>query len=131
MTLTLEREPATGGAIFGRLAIDGVFQCWTLEGTATVFPAGRYRVVITPSLRFKMLLPLLENVPGRMGVRLHAGNSAADTSGCVLLGQRRGTLDGQPAVLESRAALAAFQPRLAAALRIGPVLIDVTSATGA
>lgn len=125
MTLTLQREPAHDGAIFGVLSIDGARFCDTLEGAGTVFSPKRYRVVITPSLRFKTLLPLLENVPWRTGIRVHSGNTIADTDGCVLVGQRRGTLHGQPAVLDSRAALAAFQLRLADALRVGPVWIDV------
>ena len=52
----------------------------------TAIPAGRYEVVITYSNRFKKHLPLLLNVPGYSGIRIHPGNSAADTAGCLLPG---------------------------------------------
>lgn len=52
----------------------------------TAIPAGKYEVVITYSDRFKKYLPLLLNVPGYEGIRIHPGNSAADTHGCLLPG---------------------------------------------
>ena len=52
----------------------------------TAIPAGKYEVVITYSNRFKKYLPLLLNVPGYEGIRIHPGNSAADTHGCLLPG---------------------------------------------
>ena len=52
----------------------------------TAIPAGRYEVVITYSNRFKKHLPLLLNVPGYSGIRIHPGNSAVDTAGCLLPG---------------------------------------------
>ncbi len=53
----------------------------------TAIPEGRYPVVVTKSPRFKQWLPLLVNVPQFSGIRIHAGNSAKDTQGCILLGQ--------------------------------------------
>lgn len=53
----------------------------------TAIPYGRYRVSITMSNRFKKMLPLVHDVPGFTGVRLHGGNTAEDTSGCILLGE--------------------------------------------
>lgn len=52
----------------------------------TAIPAGRYEVVITYSNRFKKHLPLLLNVPGYSGIRIHPGNSSTDTAGCLLPG---------------------------------------------
>jgi hypothetical protein len=52
----------------------------------TAIPAGRYEVVITYSNRFRKYLPLLLNVPGYSGIRIHPGNSAVDTHGCLLPG---------------------------------------------
>ena len=52
----------------------------------TAIPAGKYEVVITYSNRFKKYLPLLLNVPGYEGIRIHGGNSAVDTHGCLLPG---------------------------------------------
>ena len=65
-------------------------------------PEGRYAVVITWSPKFKQWLPLLLGGPdfNRLfkGIRIHAGNTAEDTLGCILVG--RNQIVGH--VLESR-----------------------------
>lgn len=79
----------------GKLYIDGAYFCDTMEDTVrtgekiagkTAIPAGTYKVKMTWSPRFKRYLPEILNVPNFSGVRIHAGNSALDTEGCVLLG---------------------------------------------
>lgn len=88
----------------------------------SAIPAGRYRVALTWSNRLQRVLPLLLDVPGFTGVRIHAGNTAADTAGCLLVGQLREAA----AVLDSRAALAALLPKLeAAAGRQEPIWIEI------
>ena len=56
-------------------------------------PEGRYAVVITWSPRFKMYLPLLvgDQVFNGLfsGIRIHAGNTAKDTRGCILVGRNQ------------------------------------------
>ena len=52
----------------------------------TAIPTGRYRILITRSRRFGRWLPLLLNVKGFEGIRIHAGNKPEDTKGCILLG---------------------------------------------
>lgn len=94
----------------GRLFVDGVYECDTLEDTIrpdgmkiagqTAIPPGKYPVRITYSPRFKKDLPLLDNVPNFTGVRIHTGNTAKDTEGCILVGYNR--VKGR--VVDSRAA---------------------------
>lgn len=64
-------------------------QDWKVKGE-TAIPYGRYRVVISPSNRFKRLMPELLFVQGFTGIRIHAGNIDADTEGCLLLGTSMG-----------------------------------------
>ena len=52
-------------------------------------PTGRYRILITRSRRFGRWLPLLLNVKGFEGIRIHAGNKPEYTRGCILLGFNR------------------------------------------
>ena len=83
----------------GRLSIDGAYFCDTLEDRVrdlsheakvsgqTAVPAGVYTVTLTQSPRFGRVLPELHNVPHFTAIRIHAGNSAADTMGCILVGE--------------------------------------------
>lgn len=100
----------------GKLYIDGHYLCDTLEDTVrngvkiagkTAIPAGTYKVKKTMSPRFKKVLPEILNVPGFTGVRIHSGNTAADTDGCLLLGLNK--KKGQ--VLESQTTMAFFMAR--------------------
>lgn len=64
----------------------------------TCIPYGTYNITITYSPRFKKNLPLLNNVKGFEGIRVHAGNIPQDTEGCLLLGFNK--VKGQ--VIDSR-----------------------------
>lgn len=94
MLLTLVRIKQTKHAVMGVLLVDGKRMCDTMEPplvpNAThpkgAIPMGYYKVSLTRSPRFGRVLPLLHMVPGFEGVRIHAGNSPKDTSGCVLVG---------------------------------------------
>ena len=80
------------------------------DGTA--IPTGTYRILITKSPRFGKWLPLLLVVPGFSGIRIHAGNSRADTAGCILPGTN--CYPGH--VLSSSVALRDIMSRMTAAL---------------
>lgn len=58
---------------------------WKIPGQ-TAIPSGVYRVVFSHSPKFNRELPELLDVPGFSGIRIHPGNSGADTEGCVLPG---------------------------------------------
>ena len=110
MNLTLTRQHTTAGWTLGEIQVygasgipDGSGGIWTCEDRdrgleldlarkvrgQTAIPIGSYRVAVTESARFKRKLPLLLNVPGFRGIRIHAGNDASDTDGCILVGSSR------------------------------------------
>jgi hypothetical protein len=62
------------------------------EQDKTAIPKGVYDVRITFSNRFQSKLPLLLDVPGFTGIRIHTGNSSKNTEGCLLVGM---TWDGK------------------------------------
>jgi hypothetical protein len=104
MKLTLQRRTSVGGATIGKLYIDGVYACCTLEDEvreiegvpvsewkikgATAIPSGKYRVTLDQSSRFGPDTLTINDVPGFQYIRMHAGNTAADTEGCPLLGMQ-------------------------------------------
>lgn len=85
----------------------------------TAIPAGRYRVDITFSNRFKRELPILLNVPGFSGIRIHPGNRHVDTEGCLLPGKSYWKEDNEYVVGTSRTASADLQFKIANALKRG------------
>jgi len=133
MKLTLERNPSGVTCTLGSLFIDDVFECFTLEDVVrevpgmpveswkikgqTAIPAGTYRTQITLSNRFKKRLPILAGVAGFEGVRIHSGNTDADTEGCVLVG--RNIAAGVEAITESRLALQSLMEKMDAAIERG------------
>ena len=72
-------------SIQGELYVNGVFFCHTIERLSTSIPRGRFPLVVSYSPRFHRLLPLL-TVKGRSGIRIHSGNTSADSRGCILVG---------------------------------------------
>lgn len=138
MILTLQREAPDASRMFGKLTAADEhstqrFACDTLEDIPrpvkipgkTAIAAGRYEVIINYSNRFKRQMPLLLRVPNFEGVRIHAGNTEADTDGCILVGQDR----GGNALTYSRAAYNALFSLLLAATKAGKVWIDIKEAT--
>jgi len=114
MELILERIAKRKAYTIGRLSIrqqvddeylagyEDRYFCDTLEPTwrdykngaykvkgRSAIPEGRYAVVISYSPKFGAWLPILLGVPKFKGIRIHAGNTAKDTEGCILVGQNR------------------------------------------
>jgi hypothetical protein len=87
---------------------------WKVPGQ-TAIPTGRYRVVLTMSNRFGKILPEVLNVPGFSGIRIHPGNTAADTEGCLLPGLTR----ANDFVGNSRAAFEIVNKKISAAIASG------------
>lgn len=106
--LLLKRIARKSSYTIGKLFIDGVYFCDTLEDTdrldegmsldeikklkqpgQTAIPEGTYKVIVNVSPKFKRLLPRLQNVPGFEGVLIHRGNTAKDTAGCILVGENK------------------------------------------
>ena len=59
--------------------------CETLENADYLIPALIYSVQVTQSPRFKRLLPILQQVPGRTGIRVHRGTKPEHSKGCILV----------------------------------------------
>lgn len=131
MNIQVERLWFTDKSTIGTLSINGANECFTLEDQVreipgepvenwkvpgqTAIPKGTYNVVMTFSNRFQRTLPLLEDVPGFDGIRIHSGNTDKDTEGCILVGRYK----TQDAIQESRIALGALLQSIERALKDG------------
>lgn len=107
MKLKLVRKYRKETYTIGKLYVDGVYFCDTIEdkdrglddamGLAeimvkkrygeTAIPYGTYKVEITYSPKYKRLMPEVKNVKGFSGIRIHSGNTAKDTLGCLIIGR--------------------------------------------
>jgi hypothetical protein len=108
MTISIIRKPSANGCTLSTWYVDGKYQCVGIEDVVrgqgkpkvhgqTAIPVGTYQVRNTMSTRFKRVLPQLFDVHGKTtlfgsrpigecGVRIHPGNYATDTEGCLLPG---------------------------------------------
>lgn len=122
MIITLRRIAMKDTYTIGKLYIDGVYFCDTVEDKdrglddsmeesvikerkvygETAIPLGTYKVEITYSPKFKKNLPLLYNVKGFEGIRIHSGNTAKDSLGCIIVGKNKKV----GMVLDSRSTMA-------------------------
>ena len=107
MRLTLVRRWNKKDYCIGDLYINGKWFCSTLEDVdrglddsmteeeikqikikgETAIPTGIYTVLLTYSPKYKKVMPLINNVKGYSGIRIHSGNSSKDTEGCLLVGK--------------------------------------------
>lgn len=140
MKLTLKRIALRPTYTIGKLYIDDVYFCDTIEDTVrdlnkngkfdngekkihskTAIPYGTYEIKWTYSPRFKKYTPQLMNVPLFEGIRIHAGNTSADTEGCLILGKNKQV--GK--VLNSRDTINKFYPIIKEACSNGKVTIEI------
>ena len=92
-----------------------------IKGCSAI-PEGRYAVVISFSPKIKQWLPILLGVPRFSGIRIHAGNTSADTEGCILVGKNK--IEGQ--VVDSRIWLYRLKKKITEAkARDEPVWITI------
>ena len=83
-TILLTRISREGKAVRGSMRVNGR-DIATLENADYIIPVGTYPVSVTFSPRFKRMLPLIGNVPGRSGIRIHRGTKPEHSTGCVLV----------------------------------------------
>ena len=140
MKLTLKRIALHPTYTIGKLYIDDNYFCDTLEDTVrdlnkngkfdngekkvyakTAIPYGTYEIKWTYSTRIKKYTPQLMNVPSFEGIRIHAGNTSADTEGCLILGENKQV--GK--VINSRATINKFYPIINEACSKGKVTIEI------
>ena len=83
-TIHLKRVSRAGKAVRGKMRVNGR-DIATLENADYIIPVGTYPVSVTFSPRFKRMLPLIGNVPGRSGIRIHRGTKPEHSKGCILV----------------------------------------------
>ena len=133
--LYIAKEPDGNNPGLAQPLTKGLQICDTLEPTwrdyahgaykvkgRSAIPEGRYAVVISWSPKFEAWLPILLGVPNFSGIRIHAGNTAADTAGCILVGKNK--IVGQ--VVDSRIWLHRLKQKIVEAKERGePVWITI------
>lgn len=107
MKLKLVRKYRKETYTIGKLYVDGTYFCDTIEDKdrglddsmsladimtkkkygVTAIPYGTYKVEITYSPKYKKMMPEIKNVKGFSGIRIHSGNTAKDTLGCLIIGK--------------------------------------------
>ena len=138
MKLRLARRWFTERSTIGQCYVDDIFECFVLEDVVrrdpdpstpaneakvpgrTAIPAGRYRIVMRQSPKFGVVPELLD-VPGFTDILIHAGNTDADTQGCLLVGRER----GPDRVGMSRAALDALLPKIREGRAQGELWLEI------
>ena len=93
ITITLTRNKPQGKAVTGTLAFDLLNKAFdyerrefkSLENADYLIPAGTYPLERTFSLKFQKMLPEVQDVPDRSGIRIHRGTIPEHSQGCILL----------------------------------------------
>lgn len=120
----------TNESTIGEFRVDNEFLCWTLEDTCrknkiphqTAIPPGRYEIVLRHSEKWKQTVPWLLEVPNFTNIQIHPGNSKDDTSGCILVGMRK----GENMIYDSRKAFELVKKEILKKMAAGPIYMLVT-----
>ena len=140
MNIVLKRIALRDTYTIGKLYIDDKYICDTVEDKVrdinkngvfdngekkvygeTAIPYGTYEVKWTYSNRFKKYMPELLNVSNFSGIRIHSGNTAADSLGCIIVGENKAV--GK--VLNSRATVNKLYPIIEKGCKEGKVTITI------
>ena len=109
MRIELVRIAFKNTYTIGKLYVDGKYFCDVLEDKdrgldssmteseilekkvkgQTAIPTGHYNIDITYSPKYKRMMPLLLDVKGFSGIRIHSGNTSKDTEGCLIVGKNK------------------------------------------
>lgn len=109
MEIKLVRIAFKENYTIGKLYVDDTYFCDVLEDNdrgldssmteseilkrkvkgQTAIPTGHYKIDITYSPKYKRMMPLLLDVKGFSGIRIHSGNTAKDTEGCLIVGKNK------------------------------------------
>jgi len=109
--VTIVRLDKNHDGIFGEMLIDNKRFCKTLEHPDLKIPPDHYLCKKVDSPKFGSVYEITE-VDGRTHILIHVGNVKEDTTGCVVLGSKRGDLGGKAAVLDSRKAINKFHEEM-------------------
>ncbi len=139
MKIIVERFLFEKDCTVGRLYIDGIMSCFTIEDEMrtikvkgeTAIPYGVYNLGMrfSPKFSHKFNHEMLwvKDVPGFEYVLIHWGNTDDDTDGCLLVGDKIGIVDGQTAVLNSVKTYSTIYPIIASHITEGgTVTIEYT-----
>ncbi|MDE0724578.1 MAG: DUF5675 family protein [Alphaproteobacteria bacterium] len=114
---TLQRAHSSADVTLGMMQVHDAKHppLYTLENpwkenkrNVSCIPAGVYTCVKHHGKKYKDVWRL-ENVKDRSAILIHAGNTASDTEGCILVGMVAGEYKQNPAVLHSRDAIEKLQ----------------------
>lgn len=143
MTIKIQRPPISNSkSTISKLFINNEFFCDTIEDRdrnlkssdslehiksikvkhETAIPYGTYQLVMSYSQRFEKYLPELLNVPGFDGIRIHPGNTEADSSGCILPGIRN-----VDKVVNSRLTMQKLQAKIDSVIKTEKIFVEITT----
>lgn len=112
MKLRLDRIHKSNDFTIGKMFIDEVFECYTLEDEhrdvkvmhETRIPSGTYEIKLRlfgghherykQKFNYHKGMLWLQDVPNFKDILIHIGNTDEDTSGCILVGQSMSLTNG-------------------------------------